>query len=238
MRVIGLVSGSGKGIVTVLERQRQLEAASQSDFEVVGILTDNADSQAATIGRDYQIPVLTNDIRKFYRERQKPLKDLTIRRDYDRETMKLIEPLRPDFLIFAGYVWVATAVLVNQFQIINAHPADLSVLNGDARAYAGADGIGCALKAGEPQLHSSVHMVTDKVDDGPILFVSKPVPVEADADLTPKERWRKYLRLVNQQSRIIIPLAVEHIANGNFTCDETGMLHFKGIAIPGGHRLE
>lgn len=236
--MIGLVSGSGKGIVTVLEKQRELDSTSRSDFEVVGIMTDNPDSQATAIGQNYHIPVLVNDIRKFYRDRRKPLKDLAVREAYDRETVQLLEPLRPDFLIFAGYVWVATPVLVDRFQIINAHPADLAVMKGDTRVYAGADGIGDALKAGESQLHSSVHLVTDKVDDGPILFVSRPVPVQTDADLTYKERWRKYLRLVNQQSRIIIPLAVEQIANGNFTRDETGMLYFKGVPVPGGHRLD
>ena len=238
MRVIGLVSGSGKGIVAVLERQRELEAASRCNFEVVGIMTDNPHSQAAAIGQQYHIPVLTNDIRKFYRERQKPLRDLTIRQAYDRETVQLIKSHKPDFLIFAGYVWVATPVLVDQFQIINAHPADLSVMNGDTRAYGGADGIGDALKAGESRLHSSVHLVTDRVDDGPILLVSQAVPVEDDDDLTPRERWRKYLKLVNLESRILIPLAIEHIADGTITQDETGMLYFKGRSIPGGHRLD
>ena len=237
MRVIGLVSGSGKGMVAVLERQYALEKSSRCDFEVAGIVTDNPDSQAAVIGQKYKIPVLTNDIRKFYRNRQKPLRDLNIREAYDRETVKLIMPLKPDFLIFAGYVWVATAALVDQYQIINAHPADLSVMKGDIRAYGGADGIGAALKAGESQLHSSVHLVTDKVDDGPVLFISKPVPVQADSDLTPKERWRKYLKLVNLESRILIPLAVEQIANGNITQDGSGMLYYKGEPIPSGHRL-
>ena len=237
MRVIGLVSGSGKGIVTVLERQRELETAAKCNFEVVGIMTDNPHSQAEAIGQKYQIPMVINDIRKFYRDRQIPLRDLSIREAYDRETIQLIMPLKPDFLIFAGYVWVATAALVDQFQIINAHPADLSVMNGDTRAYGGADGIGDAMKAGEAQLHSSVHLVTDKVDDGPILFISKPVPVEGDDDLTPKDRWRKYLKLVNLESRILIPLAIEHIANGNITQDLTGMLYYKGEPIPSGHRL-
>ena len=237
MRVIGLVSGSGKGIVTVIERQRELEKTSACDFEVVGILTDNPESKAMAIGQKYEIPVIVNDIRKFYRKCNKPIKDLTVREAYDRESVRLIEPFNPDVLIFAGYVWVATPVLVNQFQIINAHPADLSVMNGDTRAYGGADGIGDALKAGERQLHSSVHLVTNKVDDGPVLFISKPVAVETDADLTPQERWRKYLKLVNAESRILIPLAVEQMANGNITQDKAGMLYFKGDPIPNGHRL-
>jgi len=237
MRVVGLVSGSGKGVIAVIERQLELRVISADNFEVVGIFTDNPESRASSIAEDFGLPLLVNDIRRFYQERGRPISDLGVREAYDRETVRLLEALEPDILVFAGYVWVATHVLVDAFQIINAHPADLAVMQDGNRAYAGADGIGAALLAGERQLHSSVHLVTTEVDGGPILLISKPVPVEEYANLDSRDRWRKCLKLVNQQSRRLLPLALEKLAGGEFASDETGTIYYQGKAIPHGLRL-
>ena len=237
MRVVGMISGSGKGVIAIIDRQKEMRAAAAKNFEVVGIFTDNPHSRASSIAKDYGLPLLVNDIRQFYQERGRPISDLGVRETYDRETVRLLKPLEPDILIFAGYVWAATHVLVDAFQIINAHPADLAVMQGGKRAYAGADGIGAALLAGERQLHSTVHLVTTEVDGGPILLISKPVPVGEDANLDSRERWRKYLTLVNQQQRQLLLLALEKLASGDFASDETGTIYYKGKAIPHGLRL-
>ena len=86
MRIVGLISGSGKGLVAVMERQQKLSAMSKNNFEVVGIFTDNASSQASAIGSLFGIPVLTNDIRRYYHDRGKPINDLKMREAYDHET--------------------------------------------------------------------------------------------------------------------------------------------------------
>jgi folate-dependent phosphoribosylglycinamide formyltransferase PurN len=237
MRVVGMVSGSGKSVVSIIDRQKEKRAVGENNFEVVGIFTDNPDSQAAAIAESFNRPLLVNNIHQFYQERGRPISDLKVREAYDRETVRMLKPLKPDLLVFAGYVWVATHALVEAFQIINAHPADLSVMKGTHRAYAGADGIGAALMAGERQLHSSVHLVNTEVDGGPILLISKPVPVEEDPGLDSRERWRKYLRLVNQLQRQLVPLAVEKMASGDFASDDNGLIHHQGEAIPHGLRL-
>jgi len=237
MRVVGMVSGSGKGVIAIIDRKEELRAVAADNFEVVGIFTDNPHSKASSIAKDFGLPLLVNDIHQFYQDRGRPISDLEVREAYDRETVRLLESLEPDLLVFAGYVWVATHVLVDAFQIINAHPADLAVMQGGKRAYAGADGIGAALSAGERQLHSSVHLVTTQVDGGPILLISKPVPVEEDLNMDSRERWRKYLNLVNQQQRQLLPLALEKLAAGDFASDDTGTIYYRGKAIPNGLRL-
>ena len=237
MRVVGMASGSGKGVSAIIDRQKEMRAAAADNFEVVGIFTDNPHSRTSSIAKNYGLPLVVNDIRQFYQERGRPISDLGVREAYDRETVRLLEPLEPDILVLAGYVWVATHLLVDAFQIINGHPADLAVMKGGKRAYAGADGIGAALRAGERQLHSTVHLVTTEVDGGPILLISKPVPVEEDANLDSRERWRKYLSLVNQQQRRLLPLALEKLASGDFASDETGTIYYQGKAIPSGLRL-
>ena len=211
--------------------------ASTCNFEVVGIFTDNPGSGAFGIGREYNLPVLLNDIRQFYTDRNQKITNLALREQYDKKTAGLIEPLNPDFLVLAGYVWVATHPLVHGYKGINAHPADLSVMKDGRRVYAGADGIGAALKHGEKKLYSSVHLVSAEVDGGPILLISRPVPVAEDELLSTQDRWRKYLKRVNEQSRSLLPLALEKLSRGEFESDEDGKVYHQGIPIPQGYRL-
>jgi folate-dependent phosphoribosylglycinamide formyltransferase PurN len=203
----------------------------------VGIFTDNPGSGAFSIGKEYNLPVLLNDIRQFYKDHNQKITNLALREQFDKKTTDLIAPLNPEFLVLAGYVWVTTSPLLQKFQAINAHPADLSVVKDGKRAYAGADGIGAALKSGEKRLYSSVHLVTAEVDGGPILLISRPIHVEEDTSLSSRDRWRKYLKLVNEQSRSLLPLALEKLSCGEFESDEGGNVYYQGSLIPKGHRL-
>jgi folate-dependent phosphoribosylglycinamide formyltransferase PurN len=237
LRIVGMVSGSGKSLVSIIERQKELANESKDSFEVVGIFTDNPSSLASAIGKKYNLPVFINDIRKFYHENKFYIKNFKAREIYDRATLKMISNVNGNLLVFAGYVWVATYPLINSYLIINAHPADLTVMKDGKRAYAGADGIGDALRAGERFLRSSVHLVTEDVDGGPLLSVSKPIPVEDDLNLEGKVRWRKYLKLVNQAQRQLLVFAVEKIAEGNFESDDSGNIYYLGEPIPRGIQL-
>jgi folate-dependent phosphoribosylglycinamide formyltransferase PurN len=140
MRIVGMVSGSGKGVIAIIDRQKELRSVSADNFEVVGIFTDNPHSRASSIAKDFGLPLLVNDIRQFYQERGRPINDLKVREAYDRETVRLLEPLEPDILVFAGYVWVATHVLWTHFKsLMHTRPIWLScrVANGLMRELTG-----------------------------------------------------------------------------------------------------
>jgi folate-dependent phosphoribosylglycinamide formyltransferase PurN len=134
MRVAGLFSGSGSSFRTVIEQQIEMQAKGGCPYEVVAVFTDNLKSKALDMGKEFNVPVFLNDIRAFYEERGKKITDKQVREEYDRETIKLLEPFKPDFLVYAGYVWATTAPLVNAFTGINGHPADLSIIRGGKRA--------------------------------------------------------------------------------------------------------
>jgi len=237
LRVAGLVSGSGKSLISVIERQKELEADSNCNFEVVGVFSDNPFSKAEDLGKTYNIPVCVNDIRAFYKSRNKKLSDLGVRQEFDRTAVRFLKDLNPHIVIYAGYVWTTTEPLLTAFRSVNCHPADLSVESGGHRSYAGANGVRDALLAGETQLHSSFHLVTPIVDHGPILFISEPVDVEGDQDSDLKTRSIKYLRLLNEKSRQLCAWGIEEISKGSFNKDSTGQITYLGNLIPKGYRL-
>lgn len=237
MRVAGLVSGSGKSLITVIEGQTQMEAEGNPPYEVVGIFSDNPKSKAEAIGKEYGIPAFTNDIRAFYERRGKKITDRIVREEFDREIVKTLEPLKPHVLAYAGYVWATTAPLVDAFLGINGHPADLSIMEGGKRKFAGANGVGDALLAGEKTLASTAHIVTTEVDGGPILMISEPVQVEEHEGMSQEDMSRHYLRLLNEKIRVLFARVIKDLAEGTFKRDEAGALYYGQTPIPKGYRL-
>lgn len=238
MRVAGLVSGSGASLRAIIEKQIEMEAQGHCPYEVVAIFTDNPKSRAFELGKEFKLPVLSNDIRTYYEMRGSKIADRLIREEYDRETIRLLDPLKPDLLAYAGYVWATTAPLVEAYIGVNGHPADLSIINDGKRAYAGANGVKDALKGGERELCSTLHLVTTQVDGGPILLISDPVPVEENSSMNIEEMSRHYLRILNGKMRKLFPKAVKDIAEGAYRRSETGVLYYHDKEIPWGLKLE
>jgi len=237
MRVAALATGSGTSFRTVIEQQIEMLAKGGCPYEAVAIFTDNPKSKVFDIGKKFDIPVFLNDIRAFYEKRGKKITDKKVREEYDRETVRLLEPFKPDFLAYAGYVWATTAPLVSAFTGINGHPADLSIMRGGKRAYAGANGVRDALAAGETELRCTLHLVTTEIDQGPILMISEPVRVEKGPDFSIDQASREYLNVLNQKTRKLFPRVIKDIAEGTFKRDERGALYYGDRPIPYGYRL-
>ena len=237
MKIVGLLSGSGTRLINVLEHQVELDAKKGSPYQVVAAFSENPNSKAKEIGDRFNLPSIVRDLRSFCQKRCKKTTDLKTREKFDQETVQALEALEADAAVYSGYVWVATAPLVKAFIGVNGHPADLSVITGGKRAYAGADGVGAALAAGERELFATTHLVTTEVDAGPILIVSKPVKVEEDTGLPPRDRWRKYLKLVNRRLSEIFPVTMEILASGQFKRDDSWTIYYKDQPIPNGLRM-
>ena len=207
MRIAGFLSGSGTNIRRVLERQNEL---SDTLFKVVVLFSDTAESNAVQIGKEYDLPIVIRDIRSFYKTRNKKRSDLSVRAEFDAETVKALKPYDAQVAAFGGYMSIASEVLVNAFIGINVHPADLTVTKDGSRVYTGA------------------HAVQKAIDAGPILIRSKPVQIDRTKsasdhqDLLKKEGdWK------------IFPKTIEYLAQGKFSIDEK-MAYFDGIPIPNG----
>ena len=237
MRVAGLISGSGKSLLSIINKQRELEGSGECNFEVVGVFSDNPKSKAEEIGKTCHIPFLINDIKKFYKQIGAPIKNREVRQKYDLQTVKFLKTLHPDIVVYAGYVWATTEPLLVEFMAINGHPADLRVEKNGHRAYAGANGVGDALVAGEPHLYSTLHLVTPTIDHGPILMVSEPVPVVNQEEISDHDKMRYYLKLLNEKLRELFPKVIDDVSRGRFTMGDDDCLAYNGIPIPNGIQL-
>ena len=239
LRLAGLVSGSGNTLWKTLELQKTLEKSREgSPFEVVAVFADSGGASAFEKAKSFGVPVVSLDIREFYAQRNAPLKDREVRAAYDREILAMLEPFSPDMLLLAGYVWATTDIITGSIPTVGVHPADLAVRKNGERAYAGADGVGATLAGDEREIRATSYLATPVLDGGPILIVSPPSPIDSDDGMDPKDRFRKYLSLVNDQARKTGARTVYEIARGHFSVNADGIAVHKGRSLPDGLRFE
>jgi folate-dependent phosphoribosylglycinamide formyltransferase PurN len=253
MRVACFMSGSGTNVRKIIEHQVYLENERDKPlYKVVVIFTDSPEkSNARIIAEEYGIPLEFNDIEKFYIG--KSIRDIKVREEFDYKTLGLIGPYKPDIIALGGYAWKITKPILSTYMVFNVHPADLSVRGKDGkRKYVGLHHIPPmkAILAGEKYLHSSTHLAVQKPDMGPILVISRPLPVELPYgislnDLKKPENEQFLIRLCKEhQDRLkkvgdweIFPLTLQWIAEGRFAIDRRMNVYFDGELIKDGYRL-
>jgi folate-dependent phosphoribosylglycinamide formyltransferase PurN len=109
-----------------------------------------------------------------------PIKNYDDRRVYDALTVHVLRELGVEQILMLGYLYVATDVLLHAFpeRVFNIHDSDLTIRRSDGeRKYVGLHSTRDAILAGETETRSTLHLVTEKLDGGPILSLSKPYPV-------------------------------------------------------------
>ena len=245
MRVAGLMSGSGSNLRKIIEHGRTIESREgRAPYQVVVIFSDNPASNAEKIGNEYGIPIVVRDLGSFYKERGNPRRDLTLRAEFDEETVQELKPFNIDVAAYAGYMSIATPILINSFLGVNVHPADLSVMNGDKRKYTGCHAVRDSILAGEKQLKATTHIIEQQVDYGRILMISPPLNVNLPEGFDLRDRDQVNLVSDAHQNRlkeigdwVIFPRTLEYLADGRYSQDEQDNLYFDNQPIPKGLKL-
>lgn len=169
-----LLSGSGSNLQALLDAQ----AAGELAGEVTLVVSDRA--QAYGLQR-----ALNAGIAAAYVPLSAPRGPL--RQQWERRLAGVVACFEPDLIVLAGFMRVLSAAFLDQFpnRVINQHPALLPADGGDTvttssgiviPALRGAHVVADAIRLGLPVTGCTIHRVTPRVDDGPIL-ASAEVPV-------------------------------------------------------------
>lgn len=154
--------------------------ATAGGFAIVAVVATSPGCAEIARASAAGVPAVVHDIAAFYAAAGARRGDLAVRRTFDRATVRLLAPFRPDLVLLDGYLHVITEPLLAAHldRIVNVHDADLALrgAQGGPR-YPGLHATRDAILAGERATRSSVHVVTDAVDAGPVLMRSRPFPV-------------------------------------------------------------
>ena len=188
MRVVVFFSGGASALKYLLDNDPNLNVK----YQFVGAFTDRKEAVGIELARHAGIPVEILDYREFIKERRAKFSDMIARREYFAQVIEKIAKWQPDILMQSGFMLIVTEPLLSQYKhrILNVHPADLTILDEHGRRrYVGLDAVTKAIQAGEKSTRSTIHLVTEEADAGPIVLLSDPLPVEPGVD--PKAHQEK-----------------------------------------------
>jgi folate-dependent phosphoribosylglycinamide formyltransferase PurN len=175
-RVAVLCSRQAPGLLHLLNRSPARGVA----FEIVCCVTSETTFAEEVRVERRGIPTLAHSIAAFCDAHGASLyRDLDARADYDRETLRLVEPFLPDLLLLDGYLYLVTPALLGRFRnrVLNLHYSDLTQRTVDGRPrFPGLRAVRDALADGRGETRATVHLVNDRPDDGPSIVRSWPFP--------------------------------------------------------------
>jgi formyltetrahydrofolate-dependent phosphoribosylglycinamide formyltransferase len=171
-----------------------IKAAGEKDYpaEIALVIANKADAPALEIARGYGVPAQAVESKPFGRDRAA----------HERAINAVLLAEKIEIVCLAGYMRLLTPYLVEKWRgkMLNIHPSLLP-------AFPGLDTHGRALAAGNKLHGCTVHLVTEKMDDGPIL-------AQAAVPVLPGDSAAILAARVLAQEHLIYPAALAAFAGG------------------------
>ena len=141
--------------------------------------------------------ILTNNPNAFVLNRAEKLKipSLVFSKSDFKETSKVVDYLKEkqvDFIVLAGFLWLIPTSLLQEFpgRIVNIHPALLPKYGG--KGMYGMNVHKSVVENQEKESGITIHMVSEKYDEGEIVFQAK---CELESSDTPEDVAQKIHKL-------------------------------------------
>lgn len=182
------LSGSGSNAEKLLTAYRENPNPA---MEIVCLVTDLPEtSRARELGERFALPVVENDIRKFYADHGVTKVSLMteegrrLREEWTDILRDLLKPYDIDFGIFAGFIPLCN--ITSDFPCLNVHPGDLTYIKNNERYLVGLHTIPIerAILEGLTTLRTSVIIAEpytgkgDDMDKGAIIGLSDEVAID------------------------------------------------------------
>ena len=161
LKIAVLISGTGSNLKALIDARD----AGRLNIDIARVISNKAQAGGLQHARSAGIPCSVI-----------PSAGVESREVLDRSIMQSLDEVQPELVVLAGYMRILGAELVNHFagRIINLHPSLLPL-------YPGLDTYRRALEAGDTEHGSSMHFVTEGLDDGPLIAQVR-IPVLAADD--------------------------------------------------------
>jgi phosphoribosylglycinamide formyltransferase-1 len=168
LRLAVLISGNGSNLQSIIDA---IESG-QLNAEIKAVISNNREAYGLVRATRHGLHTWLLDHREY------PGRD-----GFDKALQHYLEAIDPDYIVLAGFMRILGPGIVDAFEnkILNIHPSLLP-------AYRGLNTHQRALDNREQKHGVSIHLVTAKLDDGPVILQGS-YPIEAGdsaADLQQK----------------------------------------------------
>lgn len=144
-RIIILASGEGSLAQAIIDAQKHGDI----DSSIVAVISDRPEANVLRRAENAGIPTYVQPMSQD-------------RDDWNQKFFSLVDSLRPDLIVSAGFMRILAPEFVSHFKYINTHPALLPL-------FPGAHAVRDALEAGVKVTGATVHWVDAGVDTGEII---------------------------------------------------------------------
>lgn len=192
--IVCLVSGGGTNLAAII---KAIEDGSIKNVRIKSVISNNADAYALKRAKNAGIEGKCISPKSF-----------SDRDDFNKALLDELKSLNPDLIVLAGFLVNISKDIVDAFEnkIINIHPSLIPSFCG--KGYYGLKVHEAALNRGVKVTGATVHFVDTGIDTGRII-IQKAVNVLPGDDAMTLQR-----RVMEEAEWIILPKAVEMIANG------------------------
>ena len=192
--IVCLVSGGGTNLAAII---KAIEEKQIKNVRIKAVISNNSDAYALERAKNAGIDAKCISPKNF-----------SNRDEFNKALLDELKRLNPDLIVLAGFLVNISEDIVKAFEnkIINIHPSLIPSFCG--KGYYGLKVHEAALKRGVKVTGATVHFVDAGIDTGRIIL-QKAVDIHPGDDAKSLQK-----RVMEEAEWIILPKAIEKIANG------------------------
>lgn len=192
--IVCLVSGGGTNLAAII---KAIEEKQIKNVRIKAVISNNSDAYALERAKNAGIDAECISPKNFLN-----------RDEFNKALLYELKRLNPDLIVLAGFLVNISEDIVKAFEnkIINIHPSLIPSFCG--KGYYGLKVHEAALKKGVKVTGATVHFVDAGIDTGRIIL-QKAVDIHPGDDAKSLQK-----RVMEEAEWIILPKAIEKIANG------------------------
>ena len=192
--IVCLVSGGGTNLAAII---KAIEEKQIKNVRIKAVISNNSDAYALERAKNAGIDAKCISPKNF-----------SNRDGFNKALLDELKRLNPDLIVLAGFLVNISEDIVKAFEnkIINIHPSLIPSFCG--KGYYGLKVHESALKRGVKVTGATVHFVDAGIDTGRIIL-QKAVDIHPEDDAKSLQK-----RVMEEAEWIILPKAIEKIANG------------------------
>ena len=192
--IVCLVSGGGTNLAAII---KAIEEKRIKNIRIKAVISNNSDAYALERAKNAGIDAECISPKNF-----------SNRDEFNKVLLDELKRLNPDLIVLAGFLVNISEDIVKAFEnkIINIHPSLIPSFCG--KGYYGLKVHEAALKRGVKVTGATVHFVDAGIDTGRIIL-QKAVNIHPGDDAKSLQK-----RVMEEAEWIILPKAIEKIANG------------------------
>lgn len=192
--IVCLVSGGGTNLAAII---KAIEEKQIKNVRIKAVISNNSDAYALERAKNAGVDAKCISPKNF-----------SNRDEFNKALLDELKRLNPDLIVLAGFLVNISEDIVKAFEnkIINIHPSLIPSFCG--KGYYGLKVHEAALKRGVKVTGATVHFVDAGIDTGRIIL-QKAVNIHPGDDAKSLQK-----RVMEEAEWIILPKAIEKIANG------------------------